>query len=333
MVEALLEVSRSLNYTDPGEMMNLAELALFASERLDAKRYGREVMADVRARAWAELANAHRVADDLGSAEQAMCKAVSWQRRGSGDPLLLVRIADLMASLLANQRRFSEAIELQGKLQTFYLQRGDEHLAGRALIKEGMYTSDDNNFREALFLIAEGLALIDLDRDEKLGLLAFNSLVTNMVKCGRLRQARIHLWRGRALYQAYGDPLTLLRFDWLQAQIAAGLGDFERAEQGFLAIQQAFAEARQPYNAALVGLDLAALWVTLGKTVLVRGLVEEMITTFRALRIAREAVAALLILREACDREEATVERVRAVTMLLTELERQPARRSDDRRG
>jgi hypothetical protein len=76
-----------------------------------------------------------------------------------------------------------------------------------------------------------------------------------------------------------------------------------------------------------VALDLAAVWLRRGKTARVRELVEEMIATFRALRIAREAVAALLILREACDRDEATLDRVRTVAMLLTELERQPRRR------
>src|ERR1700692_1886477 len=107
----------------------------------------------------------------------------------------------------------------------------------------------------------------------------------------------------------------------------SGLGDLARAEREFVATRAGFAAAGSPYNAALVALDLAAVWLRRGKTVQVRELVEEMIATFRALPIAREAVASLLIRRKACDRDDAPLDRVRTVAMLLTELERQPRRR------
>jgi hypothetical protein len=128
------------------------------------------------------------------------------------------------------------------------------------------------------------------------------------------------------LFAQHGGRLSLLRLRWLEGRIHAGLGELERAERELLATREGFAATGNPYLTALVALDLAAVWLRQGRTPRVRQLVEEMIATFRALRIAREAVAALLILREACDRDEATLDRVRMVAMLLTELERQPRR-------
>jgi len=326
-VEMLLAASWDLRFSDPREMVRLAELALFAAERLDNGRYGRALVSDLRACCWAELANAHRVADDLARAETAMARAVGWQRRGSGDPWLVARIADRMSTLFADQRRFAEAAELLDRVHGFYLQVGDTHLAGQALIKHGIFTGYNNDSRGALVLLTEGLELIDTERDWRLAVQAVQAILWNLVECGRCRQARIHLWRSRSLLERHGGKLHLLRLRWLSGRIHAGIGELERAERELAATREGFEAAGSPYNAALVSLDLAAVWLQQGKTPRVRQLVDEMISVFRALRIAREAVAALLILREACDRDEATLDRVRAVAMLLTELERQPQRR------
>jgi len=325
-VETLLAAAWDLRYDDPDEMVRIAELALVAAERLEKDRYGRAEIADVRARAWAELANSYRVTEDLARAEQAMGRAVSWLHGGSGDPWLLARVADLMASLLADQRRFADAGELLGKVHDFYRRIGDHHLAGRALISRGIFAGYDNEPRRALALLVQGLELIDADRDARLAASAVHAVLINLVECGRYRQARIQLWRSRPLLARQGGPLAL-RLQWLEGKIHAGLGDLARAERELIATRAGFAAAGSPYNAALAALDLAAVWLRRGRTRQVRELVEEMIAAFRALRIAREAVAALLILREACDRDEATLDRVRTVAMLLTELERQPRRR------
>jgi hypothetical protein len=326
-VERLLAASWEMRYDAPQEMVRLAELALFAAERLEHGSHGRAAVADLRARVWAELGNARRIADDLAGAEQAMARAVAWQRRGSGDPWLVARTADLMAGLLADQRRFAEANDLLVKTCRFYRRMGDRHRAGMALIRRGIYSGYDHDPRGALVLLVEGLELVDAEQDSRLATQAVHAILWNLVGCGRHRQARIHLWRSRPLLLRHGGRLARLRLHWLEGQIHAGLGQLERAERELLATRRGFAAAGSPYAAALASLDLAAVWLQQGKTAQVRQLVEEMIATFRALRIAREAIAALLILREACDRDEATLDRVRAVTVLLTELERQPQRR------
>jgi tetratricopeptide (TPR) repeat protein len=327
-VEMLLQVSWELRFSDAREMVRLAELALFAAERLRPAHHGRAAVADLRSRAWTELANARRVADDLDQAEAAMAMAVSWQRRGSGDPCLVARVADVMASLRSDQRRFAEANELLDKVQRFYRQAGDRHLAGRALVKRGVIAGHGNDPRAALALLVEGLDLVDVGRDPQLAAHAVQTILWNLVERGRCRQARIYLWRCRSLFAQDAGQRFQLRLRWLEGRIHAGLGESDRAESELQAVRQEFAAAGSPYNAALVALDLATVWLNQGRTREVRQLVEEMIATFRALRIAREAVAALLVLREACDRDEATLDRVRTVALLLTELERQPRRRS-----
>ncbi len=104
LVEALLELSFEERYRDPGEMLQLALLARTAAEGLDAEVYGHGLVADLQARAWAELGNAYRVADDLDEAGAALDEAERRLRQGTGDLYLLARVADLRASLCCDRR-------------------------------------------------------------------------------------------------------------------------------------------------------------------------------------------------------------------------------------
>ena len=125
------------------------------------------------------------------------------------------------------------------------------------------------------------------------------------------------------------DRLSLLRLRCIEGRIQAGLGDAERAERAFLEARRGFRRADLIYTTALVELDLALLWVRQGENAKVAALLAGTLKAFRKLRIAREAIAAVLILREALTAPDETSEslshRIRLAAVLFTELERQPA--------
>ena len=88
-------------------------------------------------------------------------------------------------------------------------------------------------------------------------------------------------------------------------------------------VRQDFTGRELPYDAALVSLDLAVLWLEVGCTAKVREMVGAIAWIFRAQKISREAVAALILFRDAAERETATVGLAQQV---ITEIKR--ARRS-----
>ncbi|HVR07870.1 MAG TPA: hypothetical protein VMW75_07450, partial [Thermoanaerobaculia bacterium] len=160
---ALIEAGRSLRYHDAHAMLRFARLARYAADRLSAREVGAASVADIRALAWGELANAYRICDDLSQASSAMNRAVYWSHRGSRSGLLLARIADLLASLLASQRRFAEAVQLLRLVHGIHSEEGRPHLAGRALISMGHYIGWDSPGR-AIVLLERGLDQIDPHR-------------------------------------------------------------------------------------------------------------------------------------------------------------------------
>lgn len=324
--EALLAQCRSLRFSDPEGMILAASLAVSLGERMDAARENPGDGADLRARAWAELGNAYRVADELDLAEAALARALELSGRGTGDPLLLARIMDLTASLLTDQRRFGEAQRLLDWVHSIYQRLGDGHAAGRALISKGISARAALRPEDGLWLLAQGLRQIDKARDPKLVFLAVQGLVGCLVDSGEMTAAKALFEASRDLHAVLGERLDAARARWLEGQIAAGLGEDENAEQLLHQAHAGFEQADLPYSTALVSLDLAAVWLRQGRTAEIRELVDEMVEIFRVRNIRREAIGALLMLKTALRKDQATTVLLRAVAAELRQLESAPAR-------
>jgi tetratricopeptide (TPR) repeat protein len=325
LTEELLTLSRELRYRDPAAMVRFAELARLVVSSIAPEQYGKEPLADLEARVYAELANAYRVVDDLPEAESAMALAEARRRQGTGDLLLAARLLDLTASLRSDQRRFAEAVGLLRRAHALYLELGDRHHAGRALVSRGIYIGYSGDPEAALRLLLEGATLLDPARDPRLTFTAEQGIAWFLVELGRYAEARERL-TGKDLAAILGDePLSRVHLGWTEGRIALGLGDRRAAEAAFGAARDAFLAVGKPYNAALVALDLAATWLEEGRTAELKPLVGEVVATFHSLGIGREAMAALLLLEQACERDRATRDLVQGVLRFLARFEHDPS--------
>jgi len=328
-LRALLDAGHFLRHHDPQATLRFGQLARYVADRLDPKELGRAAVADLRALAWAELANAYRICDELPSASRAMNRAIHWAYRGSRSELLLARVADLLVSLLANQRRFQEGRGLLNLVFQLHGREGRQHLAGRALVSAAHLAAAEGVPGDAILLLRRGLALLDPDLDPQLIAQTLRNMIAMLAELGRFRTARRLLWRCRMLFVEHGNAIDLLRLRWLEGRIYAGLSDSSKAEAAFKETRAGFAERGQVYPAALAGLDLAALWARQGRFNEIHSLAQEMVATFRALRIAREAIVTLLILQRAClSGGGQLLEIIDMVVTFLKDLERQPAKRA-----
>ena len=320
LCEKLLEESWALRQSDPAGMLALAKLAVEGSQQLDARLYGRQYLIDLQTQAWADLANALRVSDQLGLAEAAIRRAFELRSDGTGSPLLRARLAELSASLLCDQRQFPAAFRLLDLAHGLYRKHNKQHEAGRVLIKRGMHTGYTGDPEDAIRWLARGLHLIDRNRDPKLAFQVLHNILWFRVELGEFRTARLQLWEMRPLYWHHADRIAHFKLRWMEGKIFVGLSQFDNAEAAFSQARESFEGERLRYDAALVSFDLATLWLMQGKKAEVHRLVTEMLETFRARYIAREAIAALLMLREAVNRDEATVDLFQFVSTLFKSL-------------
>ncbi len=322
--ESLFELCRALRNSDPEGMVLAASLAVQIAERLVSGSDVDPETADLQARAWAELGNARRVADHLSAAASDLAKALDLAGLGTGDPRLLARLMDLTASLYTDQRRFDEAIRLLDCVHAIHLHCGDCHAAGRALISQGIALGYAFESERALGYLVEGLRQIDASREPRMALAATHNLLWCLVDCGRSAEAQILLEDLRGLYAAHGERFDDLRARWLEGRIAASLGDDERAELFLLRVRAGFEGASLLSDVALVSLDLSALWLRQGRTGEVRHMVDELVAVFRSNGIRRETIGALLMFKEAMQKDQVTDSLLRTVTAEIWRLERSP---------
>jgi tetratricopeptide (TPR) repeat protein len=296
--EALLAKSWAVRYADPREMCHLAKVAVEVAHHLDSGAYGARKVADYAARAWGELANAYRVADQLRKAEQAFGQAYAFYREGSHDRPLLMRLLDLEASLLGTLREFDRALERLTTITTMYSNEGETHLAGRALIKKALYLYYRGDSCEAYKTLNEGASLIDKDRDPSLlYVIAYNQLLL-MVDCGRYKDAWLFLFKNRVYLNSAGGVASV-KLRWIEGRINYGRGDFDIAEISFREAKKGFEEAGMGFACALATLDLALTLLRQGRTdeAIREGL--ESTAMFFTLSINRELLGSFVFLEDA----------------------------------
>jgi tetratricopeptide (TPR) repeat protein len=322
--EQLIERSFEEGFRDSAHSLALAELALMLAGRLDGDLYGRSVVRDLQARAWAYLGNARRIAFDLAGAEEALAHAERLVEGGSADPLEEARIFDLRASLLSDQGRFEQAAELLDLVIDIYDDLREPHRKGRALVSKGLFLGYAGWPEEAIRQIRKGLSLLDWEREPRLVLMARHNLAWFLNDCGRSEDALYQLERFRHTYWDFDSPWTELRLGWLSGRIAASLGRRDEAEETFREVRRRFLAEGHGYDAALVTLDLAKLYLESERAADVRKLAAEMLTVFLSHDIHRQAMAALAVFQEAAELENATPHLVREISSYLLRARKNP---------
>jgi tetratricopeptide (TPR) repeat protein len=304
LVRWLIEGSFAARYEDADRMLHLAELAQTLAEACPAEALGSERrLADLRARAWGQLANALRVNGRLSDAEESMASADRYRALGTGDPPLRARLLEQTASLQMFQRHFEKAIDLADEAGRIYRDLGDTHQLASTLVQKAIACLYSGEAERAAPLLNQAIPLIDQEEDPHLLLAACHNLVRCYIDLDRHEQGLELYFKVKELYKEFKDSLILLRAAWQEGELLRGLGHPRAAETALLRARRGFMERGLTYEVAVVSLDLAAVYVKLGATEEVKQTVSETMPIFRALRVGREALASLIQLQQVADQE------------------------------
>jgi hypothetical protein len=126
-------------------------------------------------------------------------------------------------------------------------------------------------------------------------------------EAGQSAEARHLLRESSDLYTRHGDPLTLLRRLWLEADLLKAEGDVSAAETAYRAVRDGFLAQGIGYDAALSALDLALLYAQERRTPELKQLVEEIVPVFEAQDVHREAATALMLFQDAVRSDQVTL--------------------------
>ncbi|HZF11585.1 MAG TPA: hypothetical protein VFE33_22580 [Thermoanaerobaculia bacterium] len=316
LADFLLERCATSSLEDPPRAEEIARLALEIAEQITPADRGHVLRNDFRARAWASIGNIRRILSDFKDAERAFATAESFLEAGSGDPLERARVLDLKTSLLRAQRRFDSALSTIDQVISIYRRIHEDHRQGRALISKAMIYGYAGEQEKGISLFFQALDLIDTEKEPRLVYVAFNNLLVDLTETGRYEEAKT------ILPEVYRLAVTGTRRDWLnvcwsEALLEISLGQLDSAEAKLRLVRDEFVAQGIGYDAALVLLDLAKIYLRQGRTSETRQLAVEMHEIFVSREIHREALVALSFFQKAAEQERASVQLVEEVTRFL----------------
>jgi tetratricopeptide (TPR) repeat protein len=303
------------------------EVALEVAGQLDRRRYGPGSVEAAQARALAWLGNARRVLFDFRGAEEAFAAAEDHLERSWLDPLDEALVLELKALLRRAQRRFDEALPMLDEAILLYREVNEPHLEGRTRIAKGLVLQYAGEIDAAAACLRLGLSLVEPTEDPRLVLVAHCNLILCLADSGRYAEARSWIDSVRPLWDEFGTRPDQLRLRWIEGRVANGLDRLAEAETAFFEVRTAFLASGAAYDAALVSLDLAAVYAREGRPAETRRLAAEMLPIFRSREIHREAIAALLFFQRAAEMEQVTLAVVEQVTAYLERSRGNPALR------
>lgn len=265
LVRALLDAGGRRAAVDPEEGESLARLSLELCSGLDASVYGRGMVADTEALSWAQIADCRRRGGRLATAEEALAEAEKRLQEGTGEAVVRARLLAVEAALRRQQMSLVESGRLLRKAVRLYRIAGDGNRLGQGLVQQAELAHDAGDYRRARWSVREALRHLRSDQVPRETEEARQLLVACEIEMGNFAIAERLLADGRPSHVEAEDPRLHLRRRWLAGRVATGLGRHTSAEDKLSAARQGFEEIGSEGEAALVALDLAALYHRAGR--------------------------------------------------------------------
>jgi len=316
------EVSSRLE-KEPREALLLSDLAASIAETLPPDSYPPVTLAQLRAHAWKDRAQALAYIGRYAEALEALDRAEGQLAFGSlAHDRAIVRY--VRALTLQKVNRFEESRELLGECAQVFRDFGDDNRYLFCGIAAGIQLYRERAFREAYDTF---VPLIEVARD--LGDHLSEARIQNnlgycAVELGEFSMANIHLSQAMARFVDAGMRMEAIRTERASGRLFLGKGATADGLQRLREARRSFLMHGMVEEAGLCGLDIVEVLVEQAPKA-ARSLAMEIATEFSNAGFNDRALDALAYLRESIEQHRASATIVRHVQSYIAALSTNPA--------
>jgi hypothetical protein len=296
-IEALLRQTYERGPANPYLRLRLAELAY---DLAGAMQGPHPLLEQARCQAQIELANAYRVALDLGSAEQLLARAEERISRGGFDPLVEARLLFCRSLLLGDQSRPGPARAAIAAAMSIYRREARHKELARALGHDSLLLSDVlHDLSSSTSRARQVLLLLDPDEEPLAASCALHMICCNELQSGNWREALAMLRRHRRSMAVHDHGRNRARFARMEGELLGHEGDLAGAASAFAFSRRELEAIGQPYEAGTVALVWASVLRRRGDVQGAQAMVLEATGSLLRLEPHHELYVALMLLRTA----------------------------------
>lgn len=306
----------------PQDALPLSALAVSIAEMLAEDQYPPVVMAQIRAHAWKDRAQALLINAHHDEALNAITRADDLLR-GFGTVAhdrALVRL--VMATILQHLARFDESLVLLGECRNVFEEHNDARLLLNCGLNEAAILHRQCQYEEAVEALT-GLLKAGPGHASTLAHV-HNNLAHALIELDRIVEANLHASQAVALFTDAGNHVGAMRAELAIGRLLAAKGRSSEALVRLRGAQKSFGDRGLAEEGAVCALHIAAL-------LLVENRESEAAKTFEAIRADLpyangRAQAALHDLSDRFAAHGATPAAVRHVAEFITALRTEPDR-------
>jgi tetratricopeptide (TPR) repeat protein len=304
---------------NPDHALRLAELALYVAQHLEESSF------KPRLEGWCtgSIGNVQRsVGKDLPEAGRTFDEAWRLWQQGE-DPAGLLSEAYLLgmeASLRREQRQFPRAHRLLDAALRLALPEEK----GMIFLNKAFALQEEGKHDAALQALDRSAEHIDSERQPRLVFGVRFNQASNLLSLRRTAEAVPIVAEARRLAEQLRNDIDLVRVLWLDANCASAMGRREKALEALGQVRREFEVRGFAFDFARASLDVALLYREEGQFAEIVVLAEQMLTIFRAQEVAREAIAAVVLFKEAAEKGQVTAGMVKRLSDYLRRAQREP---------
>ena len=310
------EVRRRLD-RNPREALALSELATAIADALPATAYPAVTLAQIRAMAWKDRANALRFLGRYDEAFDAIARAEDVLEKHVALGLDRAVVGLVKALTFMDTGRLDEAKALATTCGSVFLEHGDLTRALYAGEIEATILYEEKRYADALPLYTSLLDVARITGDAEVEARLHHNAACCALSLEDFRTANIHFSNAIAKLTDLGEIVAATRAQWGAGLLLVGRGQSDSALHHLLAARQSFTQFGMLEEASLAALAIAESFVARGRNDEAHKLVQEVAKDFENAQMEHRIVDAINGLEFALANTDVSVEAVRSVRALI----------------
>ena len=323
VVRRLAQRAFDLSMREPLDALTFADAAIAVAEAISEDAYPKNVVHDLRGRAWKERANALNQLGEPAAALDALDHAERAYKRLASNALGLGNVAFVRSGAYLLLERFSDADRAALVAEALYERLGDAERHTRVLFQRGNIKYESRELEGAAILFRRVIAYGETEQNQDWIASGSYALGNCVLETGDIESAAMLFSAAIGICRRTGQEF-LAYAEWGMARVLLARGLFNESLRRLTAVHAQLAKRGVMLDAAVAAMDAMDAMVALRMFRQVGALARAVFRTFTDAGVLTSALTALSFIQAAAAQKRLTREQVHTIRSFVKRLEREP---------